>query len=326
MRAVVNVHQLPDGDLCVPLRRREALVAEHLLNSPQVGALSQQVRGERVAKRVRTDSHVSVGAVHTHVALEDPVNYARSEPPAVNVEEKRGATGARFSKQLFARGQVSLERRFRFRAERHDPLFIALAAHQNKRIAEIHASEIKPCKLTDAQARSVEQFEDGAVPYQLVRGAVPKDRGIPGNCLNRGGHAVEKSVHFLFGHNPRQLLFKLGRRDRGRRIVCNQPLAREELEERADRGQLARDGRLLLQLLKKVRKKRPYPDGSNSVHIHGGVFILLRKKIAKLHKVTAIIADRVRGSVALVFQVLDVTLDQVVHEIRVCSDTSLCSE
>ena len=48
-------------DVGIDLRRRDARVAEHFLNLAQIGAASQQVRCERMAKRMRTEFLVAAG-------------------------------------------------------------------------------------------------------------------------------------------------------------------------------------------------------------------------------------------------------------------------
>ena len=55
MRAIVDLGDLADGQLCIPLRRGEALVAEQFLDGAQVGALFQHVRAKGMAQRVRMD-------------------------------------------------------------------------------------------------------------------------------------------------------------------------------------------------------------------------------------------------------------------------------
>src|SRR5207248_5736533 len=45
VRLVVNLHQLANGSVRIPLRRRERLVPQQLLNGAQVGPVSKQVRG-----------------------------------------------------------------------------------------------------------------------------------------------------------------------------------------------------------------------------------------------------------------------------------------
>jgi len=43
------------GELRVSLRRGEALVAEHFLDSAQIGAFFEQVRAERVTQSMRVN-------------------------------------------------------------------------------------------------------------------------------------------------------------------------------------------------------------------------------------------------------------------------------
>ena len=42
-------------DMRIDLRRRNIGVAEHLLNNPQIGAVSEQMRGETMAEKVRVN-------------------------------------------------------------------------------------------------------------------------------------------------------------------------------------------------------------------------------------------------------------------------------
>ena len=59
MRLVVDFDELPDADLRILLRGREAGVAKHFLDGAQVRALAQKVGGESVAQRMRTDADES---------------------------------------------------------------------------------------------------------------------------------------------------------------------------------------------------------------------------------------------------------------------------
>ena len=52
MRFVVDRHQPVDGDVRIALRRRQARMAEQLLDRAEVGTCIEQMRRIRMAKRV----------------------------------------------------------------------------------------------------------------------------------------------------------------------------------------------------------------------------------------------------------------------------------
>jgi hypothetical protein len=49
-------------DMRIDLRRRNIGVAEHLLNNPQIGAVSEQMRRETMAEKVRVNVLLQPGA------------------------------------------------------------------------------------------------------------------------------------------------------------------------------------------------------------------------------------------------------------------------
>ena len=55
MSPIVDLHQAVHGDVRVLLSGRKARMAEQFLNRPQIGPGIEEVRGKRVAKRVRAD-------------------------------------------------------------------------------------------------------------------------------------------------------------------------------------------------------------------------------------------------------------------------------
>ena len=72
MRLVIDVDQLLDGDLGVLLRGGEAGVAEHFLDSSQVSAFGQQVRGKSMPQGMGAD--VNLGSEGAHVTLHEPID------------------------------------------------------------------------------------------------------------------------------------------------------------------------------------------------------------------------------------------------------------
>ena len=87
MRFAVHVNQLGRIDMGVALRGAQLGVSQQLLDGAQVGSALQQMRGKRVAQRVRADAHP--GAALGHVATKQPVDAAIGQPRAAVVDEQR---------------------------------------------------------------------------------------------------------------------------------------------------------------------------------------------------------------------------------------------
>lgn len=86
MGPVINLDQMFHGELGVTLRGREAFVAEHLLNGPQVCAFFEQMRAERMAKRVRVNvGRESLGDCDL---FDDAANAARGKAPAAPIDQE----------------------------------------------------------------------------------------------------------------------------------------------------------------------------------------------------------------------------------------------
>ena len=72
MRRVVDPHELIGVDVSVPLRGGQTHVPQKLLNGAQIGAGLEQVRGEGMPQRVRTD--VVHARADTYVLLDHSSN------------------------------------------------------------------------------------------------------------------------------------------------------------------------------------------------------------------------------------------------------------
>src|SRR5204863_3682638 len=107
---------------CVALRRREARVAEQLLDAAQVRAAAEEVRREGVAERVRR--RVAGHARGGEPALQRALHGAHPEAFAGAREEER----ARVAVALAAEGEAALrigrQRGVRLLAEGHDALLV----------------------------------------------------------------------------------------------------------------------------------------------------------------------------------------------------------
>ena len=78
MRAVVHGGYLANRQLRVPLRRRKPLVAEQLLDRPQIRALFQHVRPKSMAQSVRMN--IGRQTMGQRNVLHNPANTPRSQP------------------------------------------------------------------------------------------------------------------------------------------------------------------------------------------------------------------------------------------------------
>ena len=84
---VVNLHQLADGGMGIPLRGGKRLMAKQLLNGAKVGPVRQQMRGEGVPQRVRVQVLVDVD--QAHVLLHDATHRALCQPTPRIIEKDR---------------------------------------------------------------------------------------------------------------------------------------------------------------------------------------------------------------------------------------------
>ena len=91
-------HQLIEVDVRVLLRRRQAGVAEQLLDGAQVGAGAEQVGGEAVAQRVRAD--LAGDAAGQRVGVDEARHRAHRQPAAAPVQEHRAGRRAAARAQL----------------------------------------------------------------------------------------------------------------------------------------------------------------------------------------------------------------------------------
>src|SRR5918993_1762371 len=87
MTLPVRLDQLCGVEVCIALRRAQPSVAEQLLDRAQVGAALEQVRGKRVAQRVRADAEP--GAALPHVLAHESIDAPRREAVSLVVQEQR---------------------------------------------------------------------------------------------------------------------------------------------------------------------------------------------------------------------------------------------
>src|SRR5262245_2357526 len=242
VRAVIGVHQAAQVDVRVALRRRQARVAEQLLDGAQVGAGPEQVRGEGVAERVRRRARRRAGG--GDVARHQPVDAAWREAPAGAIAEHSAAGYAEPGGR--ARRAIALERAERRTSHRHDPFLAPLAEDAHRTALDVEAFPVESGELRHPQPGRVEQLEDGAMAPRAQR-SVPRHAEEPVDVVEAQMRG-QRPAHFR-------------RRDTGGGIVRDSLRAGAEAEEAAYGGQLARD-RAPLGVA--VKRSQPAPDGIGS--------------------------------------------------------------
>lgn len=139
MRPIVDLDQFFHRDLGVDLGGGEAGVAEEFLDVAEVGTASQQVRSERMSKRVRRDV-VNVGA-SSNVFVDHAANGAGGYAAAAAMQEYRlfiTLRGRAFVEENRPRLMKVIHQGLKSGfAKRHDPLFFSLAGNTNELLAKV---------------------------------------------------------------------------------------------------------------------------------------------------------------------------------------------
>ena len=208
-------------------------VAEHLLQRAQVAAAREQVRGERVAQRVR--AHLAREPRRRGVALDDLVEALARQAAAAVVDEQPRLEAVADEPRPAAH-EVDAERAGGLAADGHDPLLVALAAGAQLAAVEVEVGELELDRLRRPQAAGVHQLEQGAVAQRGRLGAVGLGEQ-PGDLVAR--------------EHLGQLAGLARRLEQRGRVVLDQALAAQVAVEGAQAGDLAlqrggRGGRLAL--------------------------------------------------------------------------------
>ncbi len=148
----------------VDRRRGNVRVPQQHLHSAQVGAVVEQVRGERMAQGVRRQWRGDAGLAR--VALHQlPEHHAR--------HGRTGARATRGDEQILARqaaqdggtalGEVTLQPVARHLAEGHQALFVALAGDAQHLLHQPQVPGLERDQFAHAQTARVHQLQHGAV-------------------------------------------------------------------------------------------------------------------------------------------------------------------
>ena len=187
--------ELLDADLGVNGGGFELLVAEELLDEPDVGPAFQHVGGAGGADQVATAGAADVG-------LSDP--FADHAAEHVGIEglavagEEQGALAGIERKPRADLVKVAFQPEQGAAADRHDAVLVALALADVQGLAlAVEVVDFESGEFAAAQPGAVEEFEHGAVaPPQRIADVGDVDdggdlldaEGLPGQALFLAGH------------------------------------------------------------------------------------------------------------------------------------------
>src|SRR2546427_11206531 len=138
------------GELRVSLRGGEALVAEHFLDSAQIGAFLKQMRSERVTQSMR----VNVGreAFGDRDLLDDSADAARGEASAALIDQQSVRFLLVDGKLLAARRKIAEKRRSDGAAKRQIAFLFSFASNDNGFCAQASVLQGDPDQLRATNA------------------------------------------------------------------------------------------------------------------------------------------------------------------------------
>ncbi len=160
VRSKVQLPTAPIGYVRVELRRREVGVPEHLLNAAKVGAAFEQMGGEAVAEEVGVDPG-RLEACRLGEPTEDEEGTGAGQRAAPRVEEELRSVP--HVEVRAAVREVAAESLGGLPSDRNDPLLLPFADYADEPVVEVDAGLVEANRLRHAQARAVEQLDEGAV-------------------------------------------------------------------------------------------------------------------------------------------------------------------
>ncbi len=158
----------------------------------------------------------------------------------------------RLLQELFAHRPIFLQGLLSLGSIRHDAFLAALAADAQNALFLLHIYQIKARKFTDAQARSVKEFQHGSVapkeqtfsgsyrtalPGWRIRAGLmrmqpfPLSRAAAAYISFRPAQLIEEAIHFFCGKHRRDALRQLRRGNKTRGVFLQQFLSHAILEE-----------------------------------------------------------------------------------------------
>jgi hypothetical protein len=252
-------------------------VSEEFLDGAKVGSGVEEVGGVGVPQAMGVEAAISSQC--NGIELEDAAGSAVGEPLAAVIEEE-GSFAARRAAGVEPPG----ERLEGFGGYWNPALLFPLAHDKEPALNGIDVAHAESDKLADAEAATVEEFEEGEIA--LGHGAFEL----------AGGDVVDEAVALAFGGDRGQVLGHLGGEEEFGVVDAEDAFADEVLEEAAEGRELAADGRLGEPLLMEI--------GEPLAQEQLVEFLRLRRGLAaaaevgeELIEIGAVVADGVSGGV-----------------------------
>lgn len=203
-------------DMRIDLGSRDFLVAEHLLDGPQVGAAFQQVRGKRMAEGMWADPFMDTS--QGDLLLDDVEDHDPRERGAPAVE-KQDVLEAFLGYDLDPVLEIVVDLMERCLGNGYQTLLVALAQDPNEALfgVDIRVSQVDQFRY--AQPAAVENLQHGpvAVPFRLGK-------------IDRGDDPVD----LVNGQDLGQAQADLGRLEQFGRVGLDVILQQEKSIKRLD--------------------------------------------------------------------------------------------
>ena len=160
---IVDLLQPFQGHVRVYLRGGQALLAEHLLDLPEVAPAVKKVRGKAVPESVRGDPLEGLHAAEP--ALEHPGHARVAQALTLGIDEKRRGPGKAASGLGIAptTAQILPDAGKGAVAHRHEALLAALAEDPDEPAQKVYVPAVETAELGTPQAAGIQELEDGPV-------------------------------------------------------------------------------------------------------------------------------------------------------------------
>src|SRR5208283_2852156 len=157
----INLFQMIHAHMSVPLRCRQARVAEHFLYRPQVRPIAKHMRCETVTQPMRRDSRAQPHSRQS--PLQDHLDAARGQSAAAKICN-HGTVGFPRNRHRTPPRHQCIQGRL---TQRYQPILVALArSHHDHPKLFVDIEPVEPDQLAYAQPRRIQRLEYRAIAYR----------------------------------------------------------------------------------------------------------------------------------------------------------------
>ncbi len=263
MRLVVHALHLPHGQLRIPLRRRQPLMPQHLLDRTQIRTLLQHVRAKRMPQSMRM--HIRRQPATNRNLLHNPPHTASRQPASPSHRRRCRSTAHPAQARPYpppSTAQPAPADTPESPLPRHRPTALTFPCSPYQTPESRHrpttrsSHPAQPAPHSESHTHTTTQRSpDPAQAKPPPRPHLPSAHlRAPFSALSvsfsplpsfRSTQRIQHPVHLLHTRHPRQMLRQLRRTHQRRRIRLDQPLLRHPLKPTPNRRQRARHARLV---------------------------------------------------------------------------------